>query len=316
MTTINASEKIFPIFSIIIISFNTRDVTINCLQSIFDSVTAEKSTFFTKYKLQIIVVDNASSDGSPQAIEEFFQENTHESMTCHLVKNADNIGFGKANNQGVQMAKGEYIFLLNSDTLVIENALEKFFDFYIQNENTKHFMGAKLLNGDKTPQPSAAPFYTPAIVFAALFLKGDYYGVSRYSPDHVKKVGWVSGACILTKKNYFQEIGGFDKDIFMYMEEVDLLYRAKQKGFDTYFFPDAQFIHFGSLSSGGKTYPILQVYKGFLFFYKKHYSPLANVLLRNMLKLKALISIFIGKITKNQYLTETYGKAYSIASMD
>jgi GT2 family glycosyltransferase len=218
MTTINPSEKILPIFSIIIISFNTKQVTINCLQSIFDSVTAENSTFFNKYKLQIIVIDNASTDGSPQALEEFFGENTHKSMTCHLVRNAENTGFGKANNQGAEMAKGEYVFFLNSDTVVLENALEKFFDFYIENQEKMHFMGAKLLNVDNSPQPSAAPFYTPAIVFAALFLKGDYYGLTRYSPDHVKKVGWISGACILTKKNYFNESGKFDEGIFMYME--------------------------------------------------------------------------------------------------
>jgi GT2 family glycosyltransferase len=123
----------------------------------------------------------------------------------------------------------------------------------------------------------------------------------------------VSGACILTKKIYYQKLKGFDRNIFMYMEEVDLLYRAKKLGLYTYFYPKAQVIHFGSASSGGKTFPILQVYRGFIFFYKKHFSLISLFFLHVILKLKAAIAYLIGKIKKDRYLIETYEKAFWIS---
>ena len=295
-----------PQLSIIIISYNTKDVTKNCLDSIYTTLPEDKHTMF-----EIVMIDNASTDGSVEMLQEYAKKHAN----INLLLNTDNTGFGKANNQGVKVAKGKYILLLNSDTVVLDNALQKLLDFYKQSEDYAHFVGAKLLNVDKTPQPSAAPFYTPWIIFAALFLKGDYWGLTRNSPDRVKRVDWVSGACIMTTRARYLDVEGFDEDIFMYMEEVDLLYRAKKKGFQTYFFPNAEFIHLGSASSGGKTFPILQVYRGFIYFYRKHYSRFYMLLLKCMLQLKALISIGIGKITHNPYLINTYEKAYSIASM-
>ena len=117
----------------------------------------------------------------------------------------------------------------------------------------------------------------------------------------------------MTTKKHYQRLGGFDKNIFMYMEEVDLLYRAKKLGFNTFFYPDSQIIHLGSASSNGKTFPILQVYRGFLFFYKKHYSPLHLFALRLILKIKAIIAYFIGKMSGDQYLIKTYEEALRIS---
>jgi GT2 family glycosyltransferase len=164
-----------------------------------------------------------------------------------------------------------------------------------------------------TPQASSAPFYTLPVIFAALFLKGDYWGLTRNSPSRFTKTGWISGACILTTKENYKKVGGFDEGIFMYMDEVDLLYRASRMGLAAFFYPDAQFIHLGSASSNGKTYPILQVYRGFLYFYKKHRTPFELLLLRFMLQLKAVVSIIIGYITNNSYLKKTYAEAYTLA---
>ena len=117
----------------------------------------------------------------------------------------------------------------------------------------------------------------------------------------------------MTTKKYYQRLGGFDKNIFMYMEEVDLLYRAKKIGLETFFYPESQIIHLGSASSTGKTFPILQVYKGFIFFYKKHYSFFHLIALHTILKTKAIIAYFIGKIKGNKYLIETYEQAFKLA---
>ena len=292
--------------SIIVISFNTSKITKTCLDTIFTSL---KSAAFN---WEVVVVDNASTDGSDKMLQAYQKEHGDQ---VQLMLNSRNLGFGRANNQGVTNSRGDYIFLLNSDTEILDNAITKMFDFYRSHEDTVKFMGCKLLNSDRSPQPSAAPFFTLPVVFGFLFLKGDKIGLTRQSPDTFKKVGWVSGACIFTKKTYFQELGGFDEEIFMYMEEVDLLYRASQKGYDTYFYPDAQIVHLGSASSN-KTYPILQAYRGFIYFYKKHYNSLALFILLGMLKLKALIALAIGTALKRPYLIETYAEAYKVARVD
>ena len=226
------------------------------------------------------------------------------------------MGFGKANNQGVKTASSEYILFLNSDILVLDDAIEKLYKFYQQHEISINFLGGKLLNENKSMQPSCGPFYTLPVIFSALFLRGDYWGLTRYSPQETKKVDWVSGACILTKKSYFNSITGFDEAIFMYMDEIDLLYRAQKKGFTTYFYPDARFIHFGSASSGQRKFPIIQVFRGFLYFYKKHYGRPSLLLLKVMLQLKAVIGLGIGFALHNEYLKQTYGKALQIVKMD
>jgi len=290
-----------PELSIIIISYNTAEITKNCLESVVKSIE-------NKINYEIILVDNASSDKTISLLTDYGLRITN----LKLIKNDKNLGFAKANNQGVKVAKGKYILFLNSDIVVLEDAIAKLLDFFKTKENTIHFLGGKLLNKNLSPQPSCGPFYTLPVVFGALFLRGDYWGLTRSSPNKVKEVDWVSGACILTKKEHFDKIGGFDEKIFMYMDEIDLLYRAKKQEFKVYFYPESRFIHLASASSGGKTYPILQVYKGFLYFYKTHYSRLEIFLLKILLKLKALIALSIGKLSNNNYLIETYEKAYRI----
>lgn len=291
-----------PDLSIIIVSFNTRDITENCLKSVLKSLENSKLGY------EVIVIDNDSQDGSVDMIRGL-QEKYPQ---IKLVENKINAGFGKANDQGVKRATSEYVLLLNSDTVVLDDAVEKLLTFFKENEKNIHFLGGKLLNQDMSPQASCGPFYSLPVIFGALFLRGDYWNLTRYSPDKLKKVDWISGACILTKKEFFTKLKGFDEGIFMYMEEIDLLYRARKHGFNVYFYPEARFIHLGSASSGGRTYPILQVYTGFLYLYRKHRSKLHQILLKIMLKLKALVSIGIGRLTGNSYLTETYEKALKL----
>ncbi len=293
-----------PELSIIIISYNTKEVTRNCIESIYKS---QPNTSF-----EIIVIDNTSKDGSVSMIKEL--QKKHSNIV--LIENTENTGFAKANNQGVRHALGEYILLLNSDTIILENAISVLLDYYKKNQDTIQFIGPKLLNHDLSPQPSCGPFYTLPVVFAALFLKGDYWGLTRSSPNSPKEVDWVSGACILTNKKNYNEVQGFDEKIFMYMDEIDLLYRAKKRGYQVFFYPASKIIHLGSVSSGGKSYPVQQVYRGFLYFYRKHYPGWQVNVLQYILKIKALIAWGIGLIKDDPYLINTYEKAYKIASMD
>lgn len=293
--------------TIIIISYNTKLITENCIYSIL------KSLKNSQLSIEIIIIDNDSSDGSKEMLKKFQKMNFKKTISFHTIFNERNVGFAKANNQGVKNATGNYILFLNSDIIVLNHAIDELFNFYKQNENSIHFLGGKLLNEDLTPQPSCGPFYSLPIIFAALFLRGDYYGFTRYSPDSIKEVDWISGACILTKKIYFEKIFGFDENIFMYMDEIDLLYRAKKTGLKVFYYPKSEFIHLGSASSKGRTQPILQVFKGFIYFYKKHHNdPISLFLLRIMLQLKSYIALLIGKCTHNSYLIETYEKALKL----
>lgn len=297
-----------PDLSIVIVSYNTRKITHQCVESIYKSFRSYKSHEAPSF--EIVLIDNASTkDDSATYLADYAKK--HKNI--QFVANTTNTGFGPANNQGVRLAQGKYILLLNSDTIVLKDALLRLFAFYRKNESTKHFVGPKLFNKDMTPQPSSAPFYSLPVVFGALFLRGDYWGLTRYSPKVLRKVDWVSGACIMTKKEYFEKAGGFDETIFMYMEEVDLLYRAKKLDMSTYFYPKAKIVHLGSASSNGKTFPILQVYKGFLFFYKKHHSKFALFCLRILLRLKAGMAWFLGFIINNDYLKKTYEEAFDVA---
>jgi len=288
----------------VIVSYNTKKITEDCIESINRSLTN------IKIKYEIVLIDNNSQDGSQELLETM----SHDVKNNLVYKQSgENFGFGRGNNLGVKMAQGKYVLLLNTDTIVLNRAIEKLYNFYLENEKQVHFLGAKLLNRDLTPQPSAGRFFTLPVVFATLLLKGDYWGLTRFSPNKFSQIDWISGACIMTTKKYFQRLGGFDKNIFMYMEEVDLLYRAKKQGFNTFFYPDSQIIHLGSASSDGKTFPILQVYKGFLFFYKKHYSVFHLLILHVILKFKALIAYLIGKIKGDRYLIKTYEQAFKLA---
>ncbi len=291
--------------SIIITSYNTKEITKNCLDSILKPLKTSSLNY------EIIIVDNHSTDGSFEILKTYSSNYSN----IRIIENEENLGFGKANNQGVRIAQSDYILFLNSDILVLEAAIEKLYNFYVQNEKKINFLGGKLLSKDMSKQPSCGPFYTIPVTFAALFLRGDYWGFTRYSPNKVREVDWISGACILTKKRYLNSVQGFDESIFMYMDEIDLLYRAKKQGYKVFFYPEARFIHLASASSGGRTYPILQVFNGLIYFYKKHYSKLDQILLKIMLKLKALIGLAIGQIFNNKYLKETYAKAYQVVKL-
>ena len=284
--------------SIIIVSFNTKKLTEECLASVIRSLKEAKLTW------EIILVDNVSTDGTREMLKKKFP-------MVRTVFNDENVGFGKGNNQGIRMSKGEYILLLNSDTVVLNNSIGKLVSYGRQHPNA--FIGPKLLNPDRSPQSSCGPFFSLPVIFASLFLKGDYIGLTRWSPNRARKVDWVSGACILAPKKLFMQDLLFDEKIFMYMEEIDLLMRARKKGYPTYFYPRSLIVHLGAASSTNKRKgPVLNIYRGFLYLYRKHGSPMSLWLVRAMLKIKAVLAWMIGAVLGKDTLKETYAEAYKM----
>ncbi|HLD24619.1 MAG TPA: glycosyltransferase family 2 protein [Patescibacteria group bacterium] len=284
--------------SIIIVSFNTKKLLDDCLTSVIRSLKQTKLTH------EIIVVDNASTDGTREMLSKKFSK-------VETILNHENVGFGRGNNQGIRKATGEYVLLLNSDTVVLNNAIGKLVSFGRQHANA--FVGPKLLNPDKTPQSSCGPFFSLPVVFAALFLKGDSLGLTRWSPHRARRVDWVSGAAILAPKKLFMQDLLFDEEIFMYMEEIDLLMRARKKGYPTYFYPRSLIVHLGAASSTNKRKgPVLNIYRGFLYLYKKHGSPTGLGIVKFMLRIKAMIAWSIGVILGKAHLKETYEEAFRL----
>lgn len=283
--------------SIIIPNYNTKALLERCLSSIFTSLQGSDISH------EVIVVDNASTDGSIELVRKKF-------LQVQLVCNKSNIGYGKANNQAIKIAKGAYILLLNSDIVVQNDAIGALYRFI--KDKKKAFAGGKLFNEDGSPQPSCGPFYTLPVVALMLFAKGDNWGATRVSPNDTRRVDWVSGACLIGVKSAFVNSGLFDEGIFMYMEDIELLYRAREKGYSAFFVPEARFVHTGAASSGDRRTPVVNIYRGLTYFFEEHRSSTARAMLRAMLRAKALAAILLGRMIGKRDLSRTYEEALSI----
>lgn len=280
--------------SIIIPSYNTKFLLQRCLRSIIETLNRSKLVY------EIIVVDNASRDGSVEML------NTHFPQVIKIL-NKENAGYGTANNMGLHKAKGKYTLMLNSDIEVLTGSVERLYEFAVSHPKT--FVGGKLYNEDGSAQPSCGPMFTLRNVFLMLFCRGDKLSITRYSPDEVRSVGWVSGACLLGEKNSFYEVGLFDQEIFMYMDEIEFLFRAGRKGYKVLFMPRARFIHTGAASSGNKRAPVKNIFLGLIYFYRKHGMPIELSVLKFMLAVKARISIGIGNLLGKKDLVHIYEEA-------
>jgi GT2 family glycosyltransferase len=219
--------------SIIIVSFNTKRLLKGCLTSIF------KNGF--KGKLEVIVVDNASKDGSALMMTKNFKQ-------VILIKNKENFGFAKAINQGIRKSKGKFVLLLNPDLLLKKSSLDSMVNF-AKKEPSLGAIGGRLLDPDGSVQGSC--FYLPtlwrAIINSKFFLK--------YAPQgkKAKEVEVISGAAFLIPRKIIKEVGLLDERYFLYFEDLDYCRRIKKADLKVFYLPQAEFIHFEGAS--GKTVP-------------------------------------------------------------
>ena len=287
--------------SVIIVNWNTKKLLLECLDSV------DKQTQGINY--EIIVVDNGSTDGSMEAI----RNTQYEIRNLIIIENKKNLGFAKANNQGIKVAQGKYILLLNTDTKIVDNALKKLIDFADSKSNLG-VVGPKLLNRDGSAQPSTAPFFTLANAFLWLFT-GDHFLYS--SPKSASRTDWVMGSAFLVKRGVIDKVGFLDEKFFMYVEEQEWCYRIKKAGFEVWFYPGAEIYHLvrGSSLGGrqGKKGAILNIYRGLIYFYGKHFASWQLLVLKFFLLTKAAIAWLVGWLLRNEYLRNTYGKAFKVA---
>jgi len=266
------------ILSIIILSYNTKNITSKCVESIVNQYKKELG----HGEIEVIVVDNASSDASASEISNLKSQISN----LRIIQNKENVGFAKGCNIGVRESKGKYILFLNSDTEVLDRGFLKMVD-YLDTNKKIGILGGKLLNPDYSPQPSAGKFYT-MLNFLLLVIGGERFGWLRSSPKKIKRVDWVSGACFMIGRELFDKLGGFDKHFFMYMEDMELCFRAKNCGFPTYFYPDIKLIH-QSLGSSNREFAVKNINKGILYFYQKHKSYWQYLLVKTLLILKGVV---------------------------
>lgn len=286
--------------SIVILSYNTKDLTLACLKSVISQYKKE----LEEGELEIIVVDNNSQDSSADAIKKEFSNNNY----LRLVENKGNLGFAKGCNLGAKTAKGKYVLFLNSDTEILDKGFLGMVKFLDENPKVA-ILGGKLENSDGSTQPSAGKFYN-LFNLLIMLLGMERIGFLRSSPDKIEKVDWVSGACMIIRRDVFKKLSGFDSKLFMYVEDMEICFRAQKLGYSTYFYPNVGLKH-KSLASSNRTFAIINIYKGILHFYSRHKTYPEYLIAKLLLTIKAKILILVGSLTFNSELKNRYKKAIS-----
>lgn len=230
--------------SVIIVSWNVKEYLLSCISSVVKN--------FNNITFEIIVVDNASTDGTVDDVEGRLNE-----VNLKIIKNDFNLGFAEANRQGVNIAKGEVILFLNPDTILLDCKIGALLRKLRSDENIA-MVGCKVLNYDFTTQKTCAR-YSPTLkrnffnlVLMSDYLrmfdgKGPYYNSSNYNREI--NVECISGCFMLVKTEILQKYGAFDDSYFMYAEDIELCNRIREKGYQILYDPEMEIIHYGGMSS-------------------------------------------------------------------
>lgn len=267
-------ENKYPTLSIVIVNFNGEKYLHSCLDSITENLTIS---------YEVIIVDNNSSDNSILIIK-------NEYHWVKLIQIDDNMGFSKGNNYGVKRARGTFILLLNNDTILRTDVVAAI--NILRNNQKVGLIGGKMLGTDGEYRYSAGRFPRPHRIFmiSKMLETGEYFKKGNF-PVRLNEKGYtvdfVEGSFMLLRKSFWNKIGGFDENFFMYGEDVDLCYRIKKAGFDIIYYPSVEYIHL----SGFNPKRDLFIVQGIIIFHKK-WSPKVILyivyfilLIRSMLKL-------------------------------
>jgi GT2 family glycosyltransferase len=258
-----------PILSIVLVNFNQRDFTAQCLDSLRAAAPA--------LDYEIILVDNASSDGSPEWLAERYPE-------ARVIRSPRNGGIAGGNNLGIRASRGRYVLLLNNDTLVQPGSPEQAVS-YLEAHPDVAGVGGNLLNADGSFQSGYLDFHSLRGVFLIVTKLGRL--LRPYYPSHppagaVREVDWMSTAFMAFRHEALEQVGLMDEQFFIYSDETDLQYRLRQAGWKIVYLPALQTIHFG----GGSLTPWRRrhlFYRGTLIFFRKHLGLWRTLALRLLL---------------------------------
>lgn len=301
--------------SIIIVSTNIEDLLRKCLKSIVPAIKG--------INVEVIVVDNASKDATPDMVAKEFP-------WVKLIRKHENHGFGENNNYGMEIAKGRYVLLLNSDTEIIDKDVFKGMVTWMDENPGVGLTSCALVNPDKkTFQGTGGSFPTLFKVFMWMAFLDDipgidnlikpYHPMHSYSPldkneKYFKKMheqDWVTGAFFMIRKTAMDAAGLFDTDFFLYVEEVELSFRIKKAGWKVWYLPQWKTLHYGMITNGSENATVMEM-QNLVLFYKKHYPKWQLPILRLLLKLGALSRIVIFGILSGSKVAKIYAKAYRL----
>jgi GT2 family glycosyltransferase len=271
-----------PPLTLLIISYNTREMTLACLRSVYEQTTADL--------FEVIVVDNASPDGSAGAIAEAFPQ-------VKLIALPDNRGFAAANNLAATHATGEWLLLLNPDTVVLDRAVERLHAFALAQPEAKIF-GGRTRFGDGLLNPASCwrqstlwSVFCIASGLTSVFPRSGLFAPESFGAwdrGTVRQVDIVSGCFFLLPRALWEELGGFDPLFFMYGEEADLCLRAGKRGVRCMVTPDATIIHYGGASEAVRADKMVKLFTAKANLFRRHWSPFAATLGVRLLDLWAL----------------------------
>ena len=279
--------------SVIIVSYNVKRYVTHCIETVLCSdYIGEK---------EIIVVDNNSFDETSQYLRETFPE-------IKLIENHKNVGFGKAVNHAAETATGEYLLILNPDTILQENTISTFVN-YLKTHSEVGLIGPKIINPDGTLQltckrsfPTLSVALPKLLGFSKIFPQTKWagkYNLTYLDPNKIHSVDAVSGSCIFIRKTLFHEIDGFDEQFFLFGEDLDLCFRMKQKGHEIHYVPSTQILHYKGESVKFAPYDSRSAfYNAMILFYKKHFSKSQNTLFRIGIHFGIQLHKFISLITE------------------
>ncbi len=269
--------------SIALVNWNTSELLRQCLDSVYRTAG--------DLRLEIIVVDNASEDGSPDVVAETYPD-------VELVRNRVNMGFAAGVNIAFKHSTAPYFLLLNTDTIVLDGALQGML-WFMETHAEAGVVGCRLLNCDGTLQrscsrfPSAATELYDALYLSKLFPRSRVFGcysMSWWDFDDVREVDFAGGSCLMVRRKAIEEIGLMDEGYFMYAEEADWCYRMWQHGWYVYYFPGAQILHLGGRSAAKfGSDVLLHLYISRHRFVLKHYGRLSAAALRAVIGLESLL---------------------------
>jgi len=280
--------------SVIILNWNTKVETRDCLNSIFRQTH--------RHAIEVLVADNASSDGSREMLATEFPQ-------ARVVAHPMNLGFGAGNNRAIPATCGRYVLFLNSDTIVTEGAFDALVDFADAHPGAG-VVGPKLLNPDGSLQYSCRRFPNLGAGFFRNTPLGRLFPKNRFTQDYlmsdwdhatVREVDWVSGAALMIRREALEQTGGFDEGFFMYSEDVDLCYRVHEAGWQVVYFPDAVIYH--AVGRSGRHIPTRMIYhshRGTYRFYKKHYARNTPLYVRPLV-VPGLVARAAGLILRNRW---------------
>jgi N-acetylglucosaminyl-diphospho-decaprenol L-rhamnosyltransferase len=271
-----------PSVSILIVSYNTRELTLACLRSVYAQTQ--------QVPYEVIVVDNTSSDGSADAIAAEFPR-------AQLIRLDENIGFARANNVAARHATGDYLLLLNPDTVVLDGAVQKVVAFAAARGDNE-IVGGRTFFGDGTlnstschGRPTPWSMMCQAVGLTAVFRGSDFFNpeaLGSWPRDCVREVDAVTGCFLLISRRLWEQLGGFDEAFFMYGEETDLCLRAKPLGAKCVICPEATLVHYGGQSEKVRSDKMVKLFKAKVQLARRHWRPGTAWFATAMLRLWAL----------------------------